>query len=397
VSFGIATAGLTVGLGALALAGLSALALEVQYRRRLGNKLALTTGRWHLDVYEPKHYLLVGELEFHNQTQRLEIMVPEVSGTVTLLAGGQVETVQTQVRLIPCHEDAKAREDGYWEAYIVKVGQRDRLRVEIDIQGPSLARLDLAWVQIQYVTYGPGGRIPKTQHVMVPLRFPDPEESKSWRPTSVGDVLPIRTHLLTHLDDPVEIVRRYVLPNSRLGDVVTIGESPIAIMQGRFHHPATVKPGWLARRLCYLFMPTSSLATACGLQTLIDISGAWRVGFAFAVGALAKVFGKPGVFYQLAGDQARLIDDVTGTIPPYDQFIVLGPMDSQTVVNRIQSETGLPAAIVDVNDLGAVKVLAASSGVSIPFLKQALGKNPAGNANEQTPIVLIRPIPSGEN
>ena len=30
-------------------------------------------------------------------------------------------------------------------------------------------------------------------------------------------------------------------------------------------------------------------------------------------------------FYRLAGDQARLIDDITGTTPPYDQTIVLGP------------------------------------------------------------------------
>jgi hypothetical protein len=392
VSFGIAT----VGLGVLALVGLGGLALEGQYRRRLGNRLALTTGTWQLEVYEPKRYLLVGELDFENQTQNLEIMLPEVSATVQLLASGSLETIHSQVRLIACHGDTQARADGYWEAYVVKVGQRDRLRIEIDIQGLSLSTLDLAWVQVHYVTYGPEGRIPKTQHVMVPLRFPSAEDSKSWRPTVVGDVLPIRTHLLTHLDDPVEIVRRYVLPNSRPGDVVTIGESPLAIMQGRFHHPSTVKPGWLARRLCYLFMPTSSLATACGLQTLIDISGAWRVGFAFAVGAIAKALGKPGVFYQLAGEQARLIDDVTGTIPPYDQFIVLGPADSQAVVNRIQSETGLPAAIVDVNDLGAVKILAASSGVSTQFLKQALGKNPAGNANEQTPIVLIRPILSGK-
>ncbi len=392
MSFGIAT----VGLGALAMAGLSALALDVQYRLRVGNKLTLSPGTWQLETYEPQHYLLVGELEFENVAPNLEIMVAEVGAELKLLSSGSLENIQHQIRLIPCHVDMPARADGYWEAYIVKTGKRDRLRVEIDIQGPSLSQLDLAWVQIHYVTYGPGGRVPKSQHVMVPLRFPAAEDSKSWRPTSVGDVLPIRTHLLTHLDDPVEIVRRYVLPNSRPGDVVTIGESPLAIMQGRFHHPTTVQPGWLARRLCYLFMPQASLATACGLQTLIDISGAWRVGFAFAMGAIAKVLRKPGVFYQLAGEQARLIDDVTGTIPPYDQFIVLGPADSQTVVNRIQSETGLPAAIVDVNDLGAVKILAASSGVSMQFLKQALGKNPAGNANEQTPIVLIRPIPSGQ-
>jgi len=98
-----------------------------------------------------------------------------------------------------------------------------------------------------------------------------------------------------------------------------------------------------------------------------------------------------GVFYQLAGEQARLIDDVTGTLPPYDQFIVLGPEHPEKVVEEIQRETGLAAAIVDVNDLKAVKVLAASPQASIPLLEQALRDNPAGNADEQTPLVLIRP------
>jgi hypothetical protein len=47
-------------------------------------------------------------------------------------------------------------------------------------------------------------------------------------------------------------------------------------------------------------------------------------------------------------------------------------------------------AIVDANDLGEVSVLATSPGVEEELVEQALRKNPAGNAAEQTPIVLIR-------
>ncbi|HEY9661601.1 MAG TPA: hypothetical protein V6C65_24350, partial [Allocoleopsis sp.] len=185
------------------------------------------------------------------------------------------------------------------------------------------------------------------------------------------------------------------LPYSQPGDVITIGETPVALMQGRFRHPSDIRPGWLAKRLCYYFMPTSSLATACGMQSLVDIVGAWRVFFAFVLGAIAKKFlNKPGMFYVLAGEQARLIDDVTGTLPPYDQFIVLGPENPQKVVDRIYQETGLGAAIVDANDLKAVKILAATPGISLEFLEQALISNPAGNADEQTPLVLIRPTPT---
>jgi hypothetical protein len=73
---------------------------------------------------------------------------------------------------------------------------------------------------------------------------------------------------------------------------------------------------------------------------------------------------------------------------------VLGPENAQGIVDQIQRETGLSAAIVDVNDLKAVKILAATSDLQINFLKQALITNPAGNADEQTPVVLIRPTES---
>ncbi|MBS0015446.1 MAG: F420-0:Gamma-glutamyl ligase, partial [Arthrospira sp. SH-MAG29] len=61
------------------------------------------------------------------------------------------------------------------------------------------------------------------------------------------------------------------------------------------------------------------------------------------------------------------------------------------VVNRIRQATGLEAAIVDVNDLKAVKILAATSGLSTALVERSLRSNPAGNADERTPLVLIRP------
>jgi hypothetical protein len=368
------------------------LGLEIQYRQRPGNKLAMTVGDWRMTLKRPQHYQLVGEMELINRTQRLEIMVPELKAEVTLLSGGSLEQVNCSTRIIPCHPDEAARADDYWFAYIVKIGKRTRVKVVVDVEGYDLSKLKTAWIRVHYLTYGPQGRIPQVRHVIVPLQYPRPTESMNWRSAEGAEVLPVKTHLLTPLDTPVEIVKRYVLPHAKPGDVVTIGETPIAIMQDRFRHASDIKPGWVATRLCYLFLPTSSLATACGMQSLIDVVGPVRVLFAFFVGAIAKLIGKRGVFYQLAGEQARLIDDVTGTLPPYDQFIVLGPADPQQVVDEIKRETGLSAAIVDVNDLRAVKVLAATSDVALPLLQQALLKNPAGNADEQTPVVLIRPM-----
>ncbi|MEM9945268.1 MAG: F420-0:Gamma-glutamyl ligase [Cyanobacteria bacterium P01_D01_bin.36] len=365
--------------------------IEWQYRQRPGNQLELNASGWTFDTYESNHYAISLDAVFTNRTRTLEIFIPEVSIDYELLSGDSLDGISVKTEITPQHEDFPARADNYWFAYIVKVGQATNAKIKVDITGEDLSRLKSLWLKVNYLTYGPEGRIPKTGHLVVPLKFPNPENATSWRENSVAHILPVPTHLLTNLDSTVEIVKKYVTPCAQPGDIVTIGETPVAIMQGRLRHPTTVHPGWLAKRLCYYFMSTSSLATACGMQTLIDVSGPWKVGSAFAIGAVAKIFGSPGMFYNLAGEQARLIDDVTGTLPPFDQFIVLGPSRSQDLVNQIYQETGLQAAIVDVNDLKAVKILAKTQETNEQLLIQALIDNPAGNADEQTPVVLIRP------
>ena len=200
----------------------------------------------------------------------------------------------------------------------------------------------------------------------------------------------MKTHLLGPLDDPIDVLRRYAAPLLQPGDVLTIGETPLAVIQGRYQHPSEVEPGLVARLACRVFHPTSSLATACGMQTLIDVVGPTRVIAAWLGGLLMKLVGIPGGFYRLAGDQARLIDDITGTTPPYDQTIVLGPERSASFCEEASEALGVAVAIVDVNDLGRVKVLASSAGCDDALLMRALKPNPAGNANQRTPLVLVR-------
>ena len=368
------------------------LLFEWQFQGRPGNQLALEAGKWTITSQTPQHYVIEGEAALVNLTRTLEIMVPEISVDTQLLSGASLDGITVKTQLVSDHEDAPARPDNYWFAYIVKTAKSTGLKIRVEIQGPDLSKLKAVWVKIHYLTYGPEGRIPKMGNVVVPLKYPDPNAPQNWKSTPRADVLPIPTHLLGPLDSPIETVKRYVEPYAKPGDIVTIGETPVAIMQGRWRHPSEVKPGWVAKRICYFFMPTSSLATACGMQTLVDLVGPERVVYAFVVGAIAKkFFGRPGMFYELAGEQARLIDDVTGTLPPYDQFIVLGPDNPTKIVQDIYNATGLKAAIVDVNDLKAVKILAVTPDTDVDLITSALLDNPAGNADEQTPVVLIHP------
>ena len=367
------------------------LLFEWHYKTRQGNLLELDNGAWQFLNYEPDHYRLELILNATNKTRNLDVFLVEVNPELSLLSNDSLDGIHSQIQLRSRHLSVASRNDNYWESYIVTPKHSTGIEIQIDISGKNLEELKTAWVRVHYTIYGPAGREEKVKHCIIPLQFPDADQRERWRPTPDADVLPIRTHILSAGDTPVEVLQRYVMSHAQAGDIVTIAETPIAIMQGNFYHPSDIHPQWLAKRLCYYFQSTSSLATACGLQSLINESGAWRVAFAFIIGSFAKVLRVPGVFYMLAGEQARLIDDVTGTLPPYDQFIVLGPKNPQSVVDEIKAKTGLEAAIVDVNDLRRVKVLAATSGASETLLNQALIMNPAGNAAEQTPIVLIRP------
>ena len=98
-----------------------------------------------------------------------------------------------------------------------------------------------------------------------------------------------------------------------------------------------------------------------------------------------------GFFYRIAGTQARLIDDITGTTPPYDQTIVLGPTNTKSFCDEVSNIIGSPVAIVDVNDLGRVKILESSDVTLNKIISKSLVTNPAGNADQRTPIVIIRP------
>lgn len=56
----------------------------------------------------------------------------------------------------------------------------------------------------------------------------------------------------------------------------------------------------------------------------------------------------------------------------------------------------MEAAIVDANDLKRAMVLAVTPGIAASEVSRLLLDNPFGNAAEQTPVVVLRPLKSGE-
>jgi len=205
------------------------------------------------------------------------------------------------------------------------------------------------------------------------------------------ELIAVRTRILTPNDNIVDAIEEYTKGQVGPGDVVSVAESVVAITQGRLTRPEELDPCFLAKLLCRFVPQKGSLSSAYGMQATMNADGKWRVTFAMLMGLLAKLIGRNGLFYELAGEQAALIDDVTGTMPPFDKYIVYGPLDPSGVAEAIKKRLGCHgAAVADVNDLKRAAVLGVTAGLRPEELAQILIHNPFGNASERTPIVIIK-------
>lgn len=202
--------------------------------------------------------------------------------------------------------------------------------------------------------------------------------------------IPIRTHIITEQDNIIEVVKTYTGDVAVPGDIVAIAESVVAITQGRAILPDTVHPGLLARFLCRFPGKEGSLATPQAMQLAINEAGTGRIILGVIAAAVGKLIRRKGDFYRVAGRHLTLIDDVAGTMWPYERHIILGPKESREIVEKIKAETGVEAVITDINDTRNVDILAASAGVERKQLIKYLEDNPFGNDDQQTPIVVLK-------
>jgi len=279
----------------------------------------------------------------------------------------------------------------YWPTTIIKANSELLIQVILKFKNSDLKnKIKYIWLKIFWENYGHFGITKKQDGLLVNLNRHNKKELIEI-PLKLGyKAIAVKTDLLGSFDNPIETVMDYCKNVTREKDILTIGESPLAIMQGRYIAPQNLEYNIFSKILCYFFHPTSSLATACGMQLLIDKIGVVRITFSLILGFLFKCIGIKGVFYRLTGFESSLIDDISGTVVPYDKSIVMGPINTKLFCDKLSKQLEVEVAVVDVNDLGGVKILASSNNSVNNILKEILKVNPAGNSDEKTPIVLIR-------
>jgi len=209
--------------------------------------------------------------------------------------------------------------------------------------------------------------------------------------------IPVRTRLVSPGDDLPALVAAAVAGIARLGDVIAISETAVAIAQGEFVVAEHVRPSKLAYALSRRAGAMATVSQPESMQLAIDRAGRWRVIGATIAHVVGRLAGRRGAFYEVMGEAIATIDGYTGTMPPYERAIVFAPRDPDAFAETVRERGGVACAIVDANDLEKAKVLGASRDVRRANVERALLDNPHGNGDEQTPVVVLKWRGGGAN
>lgn len=207
----------------------------------------------------------------------------------------------------------------------------------------------------------------------------------------------IKTHFITSSDNLVDIVSKYVVPKAEQGDVIVLCQKIVSIIQNRVVYKKDVKLGFWAKFLSRFAKKTPygfSVGNPLKMQLAINLAGLPRILFACFCSGITKIFGISGIFYRVAGHQISQIDGFYGkAFPQYAEMGILGPKDCDKVCEQLKNKFGFSFVVADVNVLGR-NLLGRSQDLRSKekLILEILKDNPAGQSNQQTPIIILRKI-----
>lgn len=204
---------------------------------------------------------------------------------------------------------------------------------------------------------------------------------------------PIKTHFIGVSDNLDNIISQYVLPVAKENDIIVLCQKIVSIVQKKLVYKKDIKPGFWAKFLSKFAKKTPygfSVGNPYKMQVAINLAGLPRIFLASFCSGVCKLFGIRGVFYIIAGHEINQIDGFYGeAFPQYADMGILGIKNCDDLCDELKNKYGFGFVVADVNDLGE-NILGISSGLDKKLILDILKDNPAGQSNEQTPIVILR-------
>ena len=206
---------------------------------------------------------------------------------------------------------------------------------------------------------------------------------------------PIKTHFIEKNDKLEDIIEKYVLPKSQKNDIIVLCQKIVSITQGKIIYKKDLKVGFWANFLSKFASKTPhgfSVGNPLKMQVAINLAGLPRIFLASFLSGLGKIFGMRGIFYQVAGHQINQIDGFYGkAFPQYLEMGILGIENADLLCHQLKEKYNLSFLVADVNDLGG-NILGRSKDLKDKdkLMLQVLKDNPAGQSNQQTPLIILR-------
>ncbi len=135
-----------------------------------------------------------------------------------------------------------------------------------------------------------------------------------------------------------------------------------------------------------------SVGNPLKMQLAINMAGLPRIFWAGICSMVAKLFGISGTFYRVADHQINELDGFYGKFyPQYTDMGMLGPVNCDSLCDRLKEKFSFSFFIADINDLGG-NILGRSSDLEGKerMMLEILKDNPAGQGKEQTPLIILR-------
>lgn len=204
----------------------------------------------------------------------------------------------------------------------------------------------------------------------------------------------IQTHVVTDADDLNEVVNKYTKELIQEGDIVFLSEKMVACTQKRAIPLDQIHPTKLAIFLSKHVTKTKR-GIGLGMPETMEMAlrecGVLRILCASFVSIIGKLLGQRGWFYHVAGRKAAAIDGPCSyTLPPYNHYVVLGPINPEVIAKDCSLLIKASVAIVDINDYGAEILGCYPSELDKGLLVKILKDNPLGQSSQSTPIGIIR-------
>lgn len=206
----------------------------------------------------------------------------------------------------------------------------------------------------------------------------------------------IKTRFVKQGEDYIELFREYALPLYEEGDIISSSEKIISLCQNRVVKREDIKIGFWAKFLskfaCQKNRGGYGVGMAINMQYAINKVGLPKVLFASIASGITKLFGIKGVFYKIVGRDVSGLDGFyDGAWKEYKDIGIENPENPDKVCNEIKEKLGISCMIVDANDLGQ-EMLGTSDDLTErrEELLKIIRDNPAGQGQQQTPLILIR-------